>query len=463
MNEISKKSTSRREFLKDTGRIAAASALAAGIAPRMYAGQSNTIKVALIGCGGRGTGAADNALSVKQGPIKLVAMGDVFENRLKSSYENLKRMHAGKVDVPGDRRFIGFDAYKDAMDCLSPGDIAIFTTPPAFRWVHFTYAIKKGLNVFMEKPVTVDGPTSRRMFKLGEKATAKNLKVGVGLNSRHARHLQELAKRVHDGEIGEILLERGYRMHGPAGFFHSPPKPAGISELMYQIKRFHSFIWASGGNFSDFYIHIIDHLSWMKNSWPVKAQGLGGRHYKTSPDGVAYVDQNFDTYSVEYTFNDGAKIYFNGRCMTGCHNNFSSYIHGTKGSAIASRNGDCGGPSAIFKGQTPKRSEKVWEAKVPRDQRDWYQNEWDDLMDAIRKDQPYNEVNRGVTVSLITSMGRMAAHTGQEITYEQILNSKHEMAPGLDKLTMDSPAPLKPNSEGRYPIPQPGIVKDREY
>jgi predicted dehydrogenase len=463
MNEISKKSTSRREFLKDTGRIAAASALAAGIAPRIYAGQSNTIKVALIGCGGRGTGAADNALSVKQGPIKLVAMGDVFENRLKSSYENLKRMHAGKVDVPGDRRFIGFDAYKDAMDCLSPGDIAIFTTPPAFRWVHFTYAIKKGLNVFMEKPVTVDGPTSRRMFKLGEKATAKNLKVGVGLNSRHARHLQELAKRVHDGEIGEIILERGYRMHGPAGFFHSPPKPAGISELMYQIKRFHSFIWASGGNFSDFYIHIIDHLSWMKNSWPVKAQGLGGRHYKTSPDGVAYVDQNFDTYSVEYTFDDGAKIYFNGRCMTGCHNNFSSYIHGTKGSAIASRNGDCGGPSAIFKGQTPKRSEKVWEAKVPRDQRDWYQNEWDDLMDAIRKDQPYNEVNRGVTVSLITSMGRMAAHTGQEITYEQILNSKHEMAPGLDKLTMDSPAPLKPNSEGRYPIPEPGIVKDREY
>jgi predicted dehydrogenase len=463
MNEISKKSTSRREFLKDTGRIAAASALAAGIAPRMYAGQSNTIKVALIGCGGRGTGAADNALSVKQGPIKLVAMGDVFENRLKSSYENLKRMHAGKVDVPGDRRFIGFDAYKDAMDCLSPGDVAIFTTPPAFRWVHFTYAIKKGLNVFMEKPVTVDGPTSRRMFKLGEKATAKNLKVGVGLNSRHARHLQELAKRVHDGEIGEIILERGYRMHGPAGFFHSPPKPAGISELMYQIKRFHSFIWASGGNFSDFYIHIIDHLSWMKNSWPVKAQGLGGRHYKTSPDGVAYVDQNFDTYSVEYTFADGAKIYFNGRCMTGCHNNFSSYIHGTKGSAIASRNGDCGGPSAIFKGQTPERSEKVWEAKVPRDQRDWYQNEWDDLMDAIRKDQPYNEVNRGVTVSLITSMGRMAAHTGQEITYEQILNSKHEMAPGLDKLTMDSPAPLQPNSEGRYPVPEPGIVKDREY
>ncbi len=463
MNEINQKSTSRREFLKDTGRIAAASALAAGIAPRMYAGQSNTIKLALIGCGGRGAGAAVNALSVRDGSTRLVAMADVFPERLRGKYNAIRQQFEAKVDVPADRRFLGFDAYKQAMDCLKPGDIAILTTPPAFRWVHYTYAIEKGLNVFMEKPVTVDGPTSKRMFKLNEAAKAKNLKVGVGLNSRHARHLQELAKRVHDGEIGEIILERGYRMHGPAAFFHSLPKPPGISDLLYQIQRFHSFIWASGGNFSDFYIHIIDHLSWMKNSWPIKAQGLGGRHYKTSPDGVAYVDQNFDTYSVEYTFTDGAKIFFDGRCITGCYNNFSSYVHGTKGSAIASRNGDCGGPSAIFKGQTPERSEMVWEAKVPRDQRDWYLNEWNDLMDAIRKDQPYNEVDRGVNVSLISSMGRMAAHTGQEITYEDMLNCEHEMAPGLDKLTMDSPAPLRSNSEGRYPIPEPGIVKDREY
>jgi len=463
MNAINQKSTSRREFLKDTGRIAASSAIIAGIAPSLYARSSNTIKLALIGCGGRGAGAAVNALSVRDGNTRLVAMADVFPDHLRGKYNAIRQQFAEKVDVPTDRRFIGFDAYKKAMDCLRPGDIAILTTPPAFRWVHYTYAIEKGLNVFMEKPVTVDGPTSKRMLKLNEAAKAKNLKVGVGLNSRHARHLQELAKRVHEGEIGEIILERGYRMHGPAGSFHSLPKPAGINELMYQIQRFHSFIWASGGNFSDFYIHIIDHLSWMKNSWPVKAQSLGGRHYKTSPDGVAYVDQNFDTYSVEYTFADGTKIYFDGRCMNGCHNNFSSYIHGTKGSAIASRNGDCGGPSAIFKGQSPNRSEMVWEAKVPRDQRDWYQNEWNDLMDAIRDDQPYNEVDRGVNVSLISSMGRMAAHTGQEITYEDMLNCEHEMAPGIDKLTMDSPAPLRSNSEGRYPVPEPGIVKDREY
>jgi len=346
---------------------------------------------------------------------------------------------------------------------LKPGDIVILTTPLAFRWVHFKYAIQKGLNVFMEKPVTVDGPTSKRMFELAEKAKAKNLKVGVGLNSRHARALQQLAERIHDGAIGDIILERGYRMHGPAAYFNSLPKPAGISDLMYQIRRFHSFIWASGGNFSDFYIHIIDHLSWMKNAWPVKAQALGGRHYRLSPEGISYVDQNFDTYSVEYTYGDGTKFYFDGRCITGCNDNFSSYIHGTKGSAIASKTGDCGAPSSIYKGQTPTRSDMVWQSKVPPGEENWYQNEWNDLMDAIRNDKPYNEVERGVTVSVVTSMGRMAAHTGQEITFEDMLNCDHEMAPGLDKLTSDSPAPLKAGPDGRYPVPMPGIVTKREY
>jgi len=463
MNEISKKSTSRREFLKGTGRIAAASAIAAGIAPRMYAGQNNTIKVALIGCGGRGTGAASDALSVRQGPIKLVAMGDVFEHRLNSSYENLKKMHGEKVDVPEGHKFIGFDAYKNAMDCLSPGDIAIFATPPGFRWVHFTYAIKKGLNVFMEKPVTVDGPTSRRMFKLGEEASAKNLKVGVGLMSRHSRALEQLAKRIHDGEIGDVILQRGYRMAGPIGFFASLPKPPGISDLMYQIQRFHSFIWASGGCYSDFNIHIIDHQCWMKNAWPVKAHSLGGRHYKHSPEGVAYVDQNFDTYSTEFTYADGTKFIMDGRCVAGCKDIYSSYAHGSKGMAVVSKSGDCGMPSSIHKGQDPTRESMIWESKVNRDEGNPYQNEWNDLVDAIRNDKPYNETERGVKGSLVTSLGRMAAHTGQEITYEQILNSDHEMAPGLDKLTMDSAAPLRPNSEGRYPIPEPGIVKDREY
>ena len=456
MSETTKKSTSRREFLKNTGRIAAVSALAAGIVPKVYAAGNDTIKVALIGCGGRGTGAASNALSVKNGPIKLVALADVFPRRVDNSYRNLARGHAKKVDVPKDRQFVGFDGYKKAMDCLDKGDVAIFATPPAFRWVHFAYAIKKGLNVFMEKPVTVDGPTTRRMIQLAEQSVRKNLKVGVGLMSRHSRALEELAKRVHDGEIGDIILQRGYRMGGRAAT--TGPKPDNMSELLYQIQRFHSFLWASGGMYSDYYIHIIDHLGWMKNAWPVKAQALGARHYHDNS-----VDQNFDVYAVEYTYADGTKFNFDGRRMTGCQNIYSSYLHGSKGMAIASKNGDCGRPSSLFKGQTPVRSDLIWQSNVSREESNPYQNEWNDLIDAIRRDKPYNEVKRGAEASLVNTMGRMAAHTGQIITYDQALNCKHEMAPGLDKLTMDSPAPLRSDSDGKYPVPQPGILKNREY
>ena len=451
---------SRRQFLKTAGGVATAAALTSLQPMAVHAAGTELVQVALVGCGGRGSGAALQALATKGGPIKLVAMGDAYADRLKASYEAISQAGGKQVDVPEDRKFIGFDAYMKAMDCLKPGDVVILTTPPAFRWVHFTYAISKGLNVFMEKPVTVDGPTSKRMLKLAEEATAKNLKVGVGLMSRHARPLQELHDRIHSGELGDIILMRGYRMHGPAGYFESTPKPADISDLDYQIRRFHSFLWASGGNYSDFYIHIIDHLSWMKNSWPVKAQALGGRHYKTTPEGVPFVDQNLDTYSVEYTFADGSKFFFDGRCVNGADGIYSSYIHGTKGIAVASAANDCGTPSSIYKGQNETPSNLVWQSK---DTSNPYQNEWDELMEAIRSNKPYNEVKRGVEASVVTSMGRMAAHTGQEITFQDMLNCDHEFAPGLDKLTRDTPAPLQANAKGMYPQPQPGITVKHEY
>jgi predicted dehydrogenase len=463
MNNITERSTSRREFLKYTTQIAATSALAGGILPKIYAAENNTLQVALVGCGGRGGGAAAQAMSVNKGPVKLVAMADVFKNRLAGTFAGLKEDFSDRMDVPNDRKFIGFDAYIKAMDCLKPGDIVILATPPAFRWVHFTYAIQKGLHVFMEKPVTVDGPTSKRMLKLGEEASAKKLKVGVGLMSRHSRAMQQLHKRIQDGEIGDLILLRGYRMHGPLGFFNSPPKPSGISDLLYQVQRFHSFIWASGGNYSDFYIHHIDELCWMKNAWPVTAQAVGGRHYRQSPEGVTYVDQNFDSYGVEYTFEDGSKFTMDGRCMHGCSEIYSSYAHGSKGIAVVSKSGDCGMPSSTHKGQNPTRATAIWESKISPEESDPYQNEWNDLVDAIRSDTPYNETERGVQASLVTSMGRMAAHTGQEISYDDMLNCDHEMAPDLDKLTMDSPAPLKADANGRYPVPQPGITTKREY
>jgi len=464
MNEFSSSTTTRRDFIKTTGRLAAASALAGVAIPHVHAAGSDLIQVALIGCGGRGTGAASNAMATKQqGPIKLVAMADVFEHRLNESYDAIKKDCGDQVDVPPERKFIGFDAYKKAMDCLKAGDIAIFTTPLAFRWVHFTYAIEKGLNVFMEKPLTSDGPTSRRMIKLAEDATAKNLKAGVGLMSRHSRAFQELFQRIQDGEIGDIILLRGYRMHGPVGSAFSTKWPGKPSELLWQIQRFHSFLWASGGCFSDFYIHHIDHLCWMKNAWPVKAQALGGRHYKLDPDGNAYIDQNFDSYSVEYTFADGSKMTMDGRCINGCNDIYSSYAHGSKGLAIVAKANDCGFPSSTYKGQSPHRANLIWTSKEVPGQQDPYINEWNDLMDAIRNDKPYSEVKRGVEASLVTSMGRMAAHTGQEITLEDMLNNEHEYAPSVDKLTFDSPAPLVANADGKYPIPMPGITKQTEY
>jgi hypothetical protein len=454
MNPETFSPTTRREFIKHTGRITAASALAGIALPPVHAAENNTLQVALIGCGGRGTGAASQALSTKSGPIKLVALADVFENRVKSSFENLKQEHSNLVDVPGDRKFVGFDGYRKAMDCLRAGDVAIFASPPAFRWVHFAYAIQKGLHVFMEKPVTVDAPTTRRMIALADDADKKNLKVGVGLMVRHCEGRRELHDRIRGGQIGDLVLMRAYRMGGRAAA--AGPVPEGQSELLYQVRRFHSFLWASGGIFSDYNIHQIDECCWMKNAWPVRAQATGGRHFRGDA-----VDQNFDSYSVEYTFGDGTKLFFIGRSQTGCHDEFASYVHGTTGSAIVSTNAHTPGRVRTFKGQNFTRSDMTWAFKQPEPNP--YQLEWDHLIEAIRKDQPYNEVKRGAIASLVTSMGRMAAHTGQVIEYETFMNHDHEFAPDVDKLTMDSPAPLRAGADGTYPVPMPGVTKDREY
>jgi len=443
---------SRRELLKSTGKVAAAAALAGAVVPAVHAAEENTIQVALIGCGGRGTGAAANALSTTSGPIKLVAMADVFENRLEGSFQQLSKRYDKQVEVPKDRQFIGFDAYRKAMDCLKPGDVAIFATPPAFRWVHFDYAIERGLNVFMEKPVTVDGPSSRRMFELGKKAEKKNLKVGVGLMCRHCDARKELFDRIQDGQIGDLVLLRAYRMAGPTGHAFASKCPPNMSELLYQIREFHAFLWASGGAYSDFLIHNIDECCWMKNAWPVEAKSSGGRHYRGD-----YVDQNFDSYSTEFTFADGSKLYLEGRTIPGCHNEFASYAHGSKGSAIISTAGHAPAKSRIFKGQKFADSEVAW--AYPQPERNPYQLEWDDLITAIREDKPYNEVERGVEASLVTAMGRMAAHTGRVVTRDQILNCEHEFAPMVADLTMDADAPLQADEHGRYPLPQPGLKR----
>jgi predicted dehydrogenase len=454
----------RRSFLGNGGKIAGMGALAGMTLPMVHGKTDDVTKIALVGCGGRGTGAASNALSVSlaNGPTKLVAMADVFQHRLDGSYNGLKNKHKDKVDVPPDRRHVGFDGYKKAMDSLDKGDVAIFTTPCAFRWVHFEYAIKKGLNVFMEKPVTPDGFSSRKMLELNELAKKKNLKVGVGLMCRHSQARRELFSRIKDGELGDILALRAYRMQGPIASCFSGKKPAGEKELMYQISRFHSFLWLSGGSFSDFFIHNIDECCWMKDAWPVKAQAQGGRHFRGES-----IDQNFDNYTVEYTFPDETKLYLHGRNMAGCYGAFSSNAHGTKGYALVSGPGGHRSQARIHKGQGPD-SDVAWMFGQRNDQRPLresnpYQDEWEHLMDAIRNDKPYNEVERGVAASTVTSMGRMAAHTGLEITYDQMLNSEQQFGPGVENLTLKSDSPLLANADGIYPIPEPGKKKFKEY
>jgi predicted dehydrogenase len=251
---------------------------------------------------------------------------------------------------------------------------------------------------------------------------------------------------------------RGYRMHGPVGTFASTPKPPDVSEIEFQIRRFHSFLWSGGGCFSDFNIHTIDQLCWMKNAWPTKASGVGGRHFQHAADGTPFVDQNFDSYGIEYTFADGTKMTFDGRVIEGAQPTFHSFAHGSKGCAVVSAAAEFGGQSTIFKGQS-EQSERLWQSG---DGGNPYQNEWDALIGAIVNDKPHNEVKRGVEASVVTSMGRMAAHTGRDITYDEMLNSDHEFAPDVDKMTFDSPAPLKADESGAYPRPEPGRKK-REY
>ena len=457
MNQAKAGDTTRREFLKQTGRLAAATTIVSAATPWVYAGEDNTIRVALVGCGGRGVGAAADALSVKNGPIQLVALADILEPRVGGGFGHLSSRFGSQVDVPEDRRFVGFDAFQKAMDCLKPGDVVILGTPPVFRWVHFKYAMDKGLNVFMEKPVSVDAPTSVKMFKLGEESVRRNQKVGVGLMCRHCRARGEMFSRIRDGAIGDLTMMRAYRVAGRTAKEAAPPMPANEpSELIWQIKWFHSFLWASGGSFSDFLIHNVDEACWMKDAWPVKAQATGGRHYRGNA-----VDQNFDNYSVEYTYPDGAKLFLYGRTIDNCYGDHSTYVHGTNGSGIVSLGGHMPSRCRLFKNQDMQDANITW--AFPQPEPNPYQTEWDDLIAAIREDKPYNETERGTEASLQAVLGRMAAHTGQEIRREDLLKHDHEFAPGVDKLTMDSPAPLVAGSDGKYPVPNPGRTVDREY
>ncbi len=435
--------TSRREFLKQTSGALAGAALASAITVRAHAAEQNTVKVALVGCGGRGTGAAVNALST-QGPTKLVALADVFSSRMATSLKSLSQQFSTQVDVPADRQFLDMDGYKKAIDCIAPGGVVILATPPAFRPSHLEYAVAKGCHVFMEKSFAVDAPGVRRVLKAGQ-AAGKNLKIAGGLMSRHYKPLEEAVRQLHEGVIGNIITCWAYREHGRVGL---APKSAEMSEMAHQIRNYSCFTWLNGSFILDWLIHNLDVCCWCKDAWPVSAQGQGGRQVRTEPD------QLFDHYSVEYTFPDGTRLLAQGRHMDNCWGFFGDIIHGANGSAVL---GEGIPDPRIFKGHQQTSQTLIWKYDGPRTNQ--YQVEHDLLFEAIRKDKAYNETERSAYAAMTGILGRMAAESGQMITWEQAMASDLELAPGLDHYTMDSEPPVKPDAQGRYPIAMPGRTK----
>lgn len=441
-------SSSRREFLKSSGKLAAGSALAGVALPHVHAAENNTIRLALIGCGGRGSGAVANAMNSIHGPVKLVAMADVVDTRLAKAHQALSKAFGDRVDVPKERQFLGFDAYKKAIDCLGPNDVAMLTSFAYVRPLQLEYAVQKGVNVFMEKSFGPDAPSLRRLIRAGEEAKKKNLKIAAGLQCRHSVNRQELIKRIRDGALGDILLVRAYRVH-PAGGMGK--KPADYNELLWQVRNFTSFFWVSGGLFAEMNIHQIDELCWLKGDLPVVARGFGGRKANSADR-----SQGFDSMSIEWTFPDGTKGTDGVRWLGGhCFNEFATYVHGTKCAAQFSGNIHKA-TTHIYKDQRIAKDNIVWEA--PDEKYNPWDAEWNVLLDSIRQNKPQNEVERAAMSNYADLMGRAAVHSGKEITWEEMTNSKFQLYPGkIDDLCYESEPPVKPDADGFYPVPVPGV------
>ncbi len=435
----------RREFLVTGSKAVAASALAGMTLPHVHAAEDNTLRLALVGCGGRGTGAAANAFEATGGPVKLVAMADVFEQKLTMAANTLGEKFPAQVDVPPDRRFLGFDAYRKAMDCLRPGDVVLLTTHAGFRATHLAYAVDKGLNVFMEKSFAPDPGGIQRILQLGEAAEKKNLKVATGLMCRHSSARHALIQKIRDGAMGEIQLIRAYRMD--QGYNLGPWK-GGWSELLWQISRPYYFMWASSGIFIELMIHQIDECCWIKDSWPVSAHGLGGR-VPNSTD----CSENLDTYAIEYTFADGTKAMVDGRYIPKTQDDFSTYVHGTK--CAAQFSGNIHAPTVrMYKDQRIENETIAW--RPERELVSPYVAEWSELLQAIRQDRPHNEIKRSAYSNLAAIMGRAAVHSGVTITWQEAMASKFQFCSNVD-FSADSPAPVRADAKGRYVAPIPGV------
>jgi len=435
--------TGRREFLKQSSLGAVGAMLATTMnVPLVHAAENNMINVALVGCGGRGSGAVLDALRT-EGPKKVVALADVFPARVAGALQGVTEQFPADSDIPQDRQFVGFDGYKHAIDAVGPGGVVLLGSPPCFRPLHLEYAVEKGVHVFMEKSFAVDPPGVHRILKAGEAAKAKNLKIVGGLMTRHKRSMQEAITQIRNGIIGDVMTCWAYRMHGPIGL---GGRRENESLLSHQIRNYSNFTWINGSPLLDWLIHNLDVCCWAKDAYPVVAQGQCGRRVRKDKD------QIYDQYAVEYAFADGTRFHAQGRFVQDAWYCFQATIHGTTGCAIF---GEGIGQPRIYRGHNPEARNMIWEYTGP-EFRGEYQAEQDVLFDAIRNDKPHNEAERCAYTTMTGILGRLACDSGQRISWDDAFKSEKSLA-NVEALTsFDSPAPVQPDENGDYPFPIPG-------
>jgi predicted dehydrogenase len=422
---------SRRTFLQGSSAVLFSGTLERG---PDGARSNDLLRIALVGCGGRGTGAAIQALSTA-GPVHLVAMADAFRDRLDSSLAEIVKAVSERVDVPESRRFVGFDAYRQAIDL--DVDVVLLTTPPGFRPEHFAHAVARGRHVFMEKPVAVDAPGVRAVLAAAAEAKRKDLKVGVGLQRHHDPAYRETVRRIQEGAIGKVLFYRCY--WNSSGVWTRPREP-GWSEMTYQMRNWYYFNWLCGDHIVEQHIHNLDVCNWIQGAFPVQAQGQGGRAVRTGPD----TGEIYDHHAVEYTYADGTRMLSQCRHIGGCWDSVSEHAHGTLGVADVSA------------ARIASQGGWEWRHRSGEEGVDPYQAEHDALFAAIRNGTSHDEAENGANATMTAILGRMATYSGRSLKWDEALASNVRLAP--ERLDWDAPPRSLPDAAGRYPHAIPGVT-----
>jgi predicted dehydrogenase len=426
--------TTRREFLKQSATLTAAATLAGSldISRCAYGAASETIRVGMIGCGGRNTGAASQALTADKG-AKLVAMGDVLMDRVEARYEDLKRAKPEQVDVPESRRFSGFDAYKKVIEC---SDVVVIANAAKFHPLHTLTALKAGKHVFVEKPHGIDPYGMKVLQTAVDLAKEKKLCLVSGLQSRRHPGYVETIKRIHDGAIGDVVSIEENFLRPPYVVINREP---GLNEVQWQCSTQYHFTWLSGDDVPQSLVHNLDRASWvLKNQAPIKCHGMGGRSSMTAP----IYGNVFDHHAVVYECANGVRIYAFCRTTTGCYNGTSSLIAGTKGRADIL--------SCRISGETN------WQWKG---QGDPYQIEHDVLFAAVRSGNPVNDGDFMIRSTMIGIMGQISCYTGLEVTWDQMNKSDFAYPPKPEDCHDDMEPPTKPGPDGTYPVYIPGKTR----